>query len=65
MEAIFTSEINVRNVSCKKDPAAHVEEMHDVTTKKKITKKSVFTQTFLPVKNSLIRMDTSTKTYNQ
>ena len=43
MDAKFTSEINVRNVSCKKDPAAHVEEMHDVATKENYQKFCIYT----------------------
>ena len=33
MKAIFISAIYVRKVSRKKDPDAHMEEMHDDTTK--------------------------------
>ena len=33
MNAKFISAFSVRKVSCTKDPDAHVEEKHDVTTK--------------------------------
>ena len=43
MKAIFISAIYVRKVSCKKDPDAHMEEMHDVTINENYQNVCIFT----------------------